>query len=124
MNIELIRKNPVNEVIKRTWGTYKVIEYKKYCLVKQIDVLPGEMLSLQSHSYRSEYWTVVSGMAEVQRGDEFFHLEQDEALVIPRNTKHRLANKTGSPLRIVEIQYGDILDENDIVRYDDLYGRA
>lgn len=124
MKTNLIRKNPVDEVVKRPWGSYKVIEYKKNCLVKQIDVFPGAMLSLQSHSHRSEHWTVVLGMAEVQKGDKTLSLEQDEAMVIPKNTKHRLANKTDFPLRIVEIQYGDILDENDIVRYDDLYGRC
>ena len=124
MNTNLIRKNPVNEVVKRPWGTYKIIEYRKHCLVKQIDVFPGAMLSLQSHSHRSEHWTVVSGLAQVQRGEDILYLEKDDALVIPKNTKHRLANKTDLPLRIVEIQYGDILDENDIVRYDDIYGRA
>lgn len=124
MKTHLIMKNPVDEAVKRPWGSYKIIEYKKHCLVKQIDVFPGEMLSLQSHSHRSEHWTVVSGVAQVQRGNETLNLEKDEALVIPKNTKHRLANKTKYPLRIIEIQYGDILDENDIVRYDDLYGRC
>ena len=124
MKTHLIRKSPVDEAVKRPWGSYKVMEYKKHCLVKQIDVFPGEMLSLQSHSHRSEHWTVVSGVAQVQRGDEILNLEKDEALVIPKNTKHRLANKTEYPLQIIEIQYGDILDENDIVRYDDLYGRC
>ena len=124
MNTNLIRKNPVNEIVNRPWGSYKIIEYRKHCLVKQIDVFPGAMLSLQSHSHRSEHWTVISGLAQVQRGEDILFLEKDDALVIPKNTKHRLANKTGLPLRIVEIQYGDILDENDIVRYDDLYGRS
>jgi len=124
MEINLNRKCSIGNTVIRPWGSYKVMENNKNQLVKQIDVLPGEMLSLQSHFHRSEHWTVVLGMAHVQKGDDVVLLKKDQTLVIPKETKHRLANKTDLPLRIIEIQYGDILDEEDIVRYDDLYGRC
>lgn len=82
------------------------------------------MLSLQSHFHRNEHWTVVSGVAHIQKEDETLCLKKGQTLIIPKTTKHRLTNKTGSPLRIIEIQYEDILDEEDIVRYDDIYGRC
>ena len=124
MKSNLTRKNPIGEVVQRPWGSYKVLETKGNQLVKQIDVFPGEMLSLQSHFHRNEHWTVVWGVAHVQKGSFHFCLREGETTIIPMKTKHRLTNQTDLPLRIIEIQYGDLLDEEDIVRYDDLYGRC
>jgi mannose-1-phosphate guanylyltransferase/mannose-6-phosphate isomerase len=119
-----IKKDPTFEVVYKPWGSYRIVEIKKGRLIKQIDVLPGEMLSLQSHIHRSELWIVVSGVACVRKGEEILSLGKNQSVFIPRKTKHRLANITDFPLRIIEIQYGDILDEEDIIRYDDLYGRC
>ena len=87
-------------------------------------MLAGEALSLQSHQHRSEHWTVASGSAKVERNDETFHLKANESITIPKNAKHRLANPGSELLIIVEIQFGNLLDENDILRHKDRYGRA
>ena len=87
-------------------------------------MLPGETLSLQSHKYRSEHWTIASGSAEVELKEKTFHLKANESINIPLNSKHRLGNPGTELLIIFEIQFGKILDEKDILRYDDPYGRC
>ena len=110
--------------VKRPWGYYTVLDSGPSYLLKRIKVLPGESLSLQSHQHRSEHWIVVSGTADVVRNDETFQLKEDESINIPKNAKHRLANSGTNPLVIIEIQFGNILDENDISRFKDRYGRC
>jgi mannose-6-phosphate isomerase-like protein (cupin superfamily) len=88
-----------------------------------IRVNPGAILSLQSHEYRSEHWIVVSGKARVVNGEQEFDLDVNASTWIPQGAKHRLANREQTPLEVIEVQWGSYFGEEDIVRYDDLYGR-
>ena len=92
-------------------------------LVKRISVRPGEALSLQSHRHRAEHWVVVRGEATVQRGEETFVVAEDESTYIPAGARHRLTNRGPAQLDVIEVQVGPLLTEDDIVRYDDRYGR-
>lgn len=110
--------------VKRPWGSYSVLEEGPYYKIKRIEVLPGARLSLQMHHHRSEHWVVVCGAAEVRIGEIERLLVENQAVDIPKATTHRLANPGKLPLEIIEIQSGPYLEEDDIVRYDDVYGRA
>ena len=92
--------------------------------VKLIRVMPKQKLSLQKHNYRSEKWFVIQGKAKVTREDEQFTLELGDSINIEKKQKHSLENLGSSPLEIIEIQTGDYLGEDDIVRLEDIYGRA
>ena len=107
----------------RPWGSYTILHKETTYLVKRIEVLPGESLSLQSHNHRSEHWTVVSGVAQVQIEETLQTLQTNQSIEIPKGAKHRLANLDESSLIIIEVQLGDKLDEDDITRYEDKYGR-
>ena len=107
----------------RPWGTYEVLDNDAGFKVKRIVVKIGQSLSLQSHNHRSEHWVVVKGKALVVCGDKEYLLNENESRYIPKNTKHRLSNPGNELLEIIEIQVGDYLGEDDIVRYDDNYGR-
>ena len=107
----------------RPWGSYTILHKETNYLVKRIEVLPGESLSLQSHNHRSEHWTVVSGVAQVQIEETLQILQTNKSIEIPKGAKHRLANLDESSLIIIEVQLGDKLDEDDITRYEDKYGR-
>ena len=107
----------------RPWGFYESLDIGDQFQVKRIGVTPGAGLSLQLHHQRAEHWIVVKGTATVTRGDETFELQQNESTYIPVETRHRLQNLTDEPLEIIEVQSGDYLGEDDIVRFDDLYGR-
>jgi len=107
----------------RPWGSYTILQKEANYLVKRIEVLPGESLSLQSHNHRSEHWTVVSGVAQVQIEETLQTLQTNQSIEIPKGAKHRLANLDESSLIIIEVQLGDKLDEDDITRYEDKYGR-
>ena len=109
--------------VKKPWGSYTVLDSGPSYLLKRIEVLPGEALSLQSHQHRSEYWTVVTGSAQVVRGEETLQLQVNDSITIPQNTKHRLGNPGSDPLVVIEIQFGHPLNENDITRFEDRYGR-
>ncbi len=93
-------------------------------LLKRIEVFPGEKLSLQSHKHRDEHWVVVSGRAEIQIDEKTFILQENETAFIPKGASHRLANPGDVAMTLIETQIGDILDEEDIIRYKDIYGRA
>ena len=108
----------------RPWGHAEIIKEGPGFLVKRIAVSPGESLSLQLHHHRAEHWVVVRGEADVVRGDERFTLQADESTYIPVGTRHRLANPGPGPLEIIEVWVGETLSEDDIVRFDDRYGRA
>ncbi len=108
----------------RPWGHAETIKGGPGFLVKRITVSPGESLSLQLHRHRAEHWVVVRGQAEVTCGDEQFTLRPDESTYIPVGTRHRLANAESEPLVVIEVQVGETLSEDDIVRFDDRYGRA
>lgn len=110
--------------VYRPWGSYQSIDVGARFQVKQLVVNPGAKLSLQSHNHRAEHWVVVSGTARVTRDDEVRDLGVDESTYIPIGTRHRLENPGSEPLRVIEVQSGDYLGEDDIVRYDDVYGRS
>ncbi len=109
--------------VSRPWGWYDSIARGPRFQVKHIRVEPGAALSLQSHSHRSEHWVVVKGVAKVTKNNEMLLLQENESTYIPKGAKHRLENPGSSPLEIVEVQSGDYVGEDDIVRYDDMYGR-
>jgi len=109
--------------VHRPWGTYDGIERGERFQVKRIVVNPGASLSLQMHHHRAEHWIVVRGTARVTRGEETFLLTENESTYIPTGTKHRLENPGKLPLEIIEVQSGAYLGEDDIVRFEDSYGR-
>ncbi len=108
----------------RPWGTYTVLEEGDGFKIKRIEVKPGRRLSLQAHHHRSEHWIVVSGAAKVTNGDREILLTTNQSTYIPCGFKHRLENPGILPLVMIEVQSGDYLGEDDIVRFDDIYGRA
>lgn len=108
----------------RPWGAYETIEQADRFQVKRITVNPGAKLSLQKHFHRAEHWVVVSGTAVVQRGDERIVLKEDQSTYIPLGMFHRLENPGRIPLELIEVQSGTYLGEDDIVRFDDDYGRG
>ena len=110
--------------VQRPWGSYDGIENGERFQVKRIVVDPGAALSLQMHYHRAEHWIVVRGTARVTRGDETFLLTENESTYIPPGTRHRLENPGKLPLELIEVQSGAYLGEDDIVRFDDAYGRA
>ncbi len=107
----------------RPWGRFDLIDSGERFQVKHIVVAPGASLSLQVHHHRAEHWVVVRGVAEVTCGDRIFQLREDESAYVPLGTPHRLANPGTEPLEIIEVQSGDYLGEDDIVRLEDRYGR-
>jgi len=110
--------------VRRPWGFYDSIDHGERFQVKRIVVNPGARLSLQMHHHRAEHWTVVCGTALVTRGEEEFLLSENESAYIPLGVRHRLENPGRVPLEIIEVQSGTYLGEDDIVRFDDKYGRA
>ena len=107
----------------RPWGSYESVETGDRYQVKRIRVKPGERLSLQMHHHRAEHWIVVRGTAEVTRGEETFMLAENESTYIPLGVTHRLENRGRLPLELIEVQVGAYLGEDDIVRFEDAYGR-
>jgi mannose-1-phosphate guanylyltransferase / mannose-6-phosphate isomerase len=110
--------------VRRPWGFYDSIDHGDRFQVKRIVVSPGARLSLQMHHHRAEHWVVVRGTALVTRGDEQFLLSENESTYIPLGVRHRLENPGKVPLEIIEVQSGAYLGEDDIVRFDDQYGRC
>lgn len=109
--------------VYRPWGSYESLVTSQRFQVKRIVVNPGQALSLQMHHHRAEHWIVVSGTAEVTCEDKVFMLGEDESTYIPLGHKHRLANPGRIPLELIEVQSGTYLGEDDIVRFEDVYGR-
>ena len=109
--------------VYRPWGSYETLINGDRFQVKRIVVNPGHKLSLQKHHHRAEHWIVVSGTAEVTCEDKVFMLGEDESTYIPLGHKHRLVNPGRIPLELIEVQSGTYLGEDDIVRFDDIYGR-
>ena len=113
----------MKSIVNKPWGSYQVIDKGKNYLVKNILVKPHSKLSLQSHKHRSEHWVVVKGSAEVNVNGNISNLESNQSIYIPLNAKHCLANNFDENLMIIEVWYGEILDEEDITRYEDRYNR-
>jgi mannose-1-phosphate guanylyltransferase len=109
--------------VNRPWGIYTVLETGPNFKIKRIEVKPGARLSLQMHYHRSEHWIVVSGMARVVNGEKEMFVSTNESTYIPAGYKHRLENPGLLPLVMIEVQSGAYLGEDDIVRFDDVYGR-
>ncbi len=109
--------------VYRPWGSYETMDSGDRFQVKRLSVKPGKKLSLQLHHKRAEHWVVVNGTATVTKGEEVFLLKENESTYIPVETKHRLENATDEPLEIIEVQSGDYLGEDDIVRFEDDFGR-
>ncbi|MEX0950662.1 MAG: mannose-1-phosphate guanylyltransferase/mannose-6-phosphate isomerase [Gammaproteobacteria bacterium] len=121
----LERTEPINHrEVYRPWGHYDSIDNGNGYQVKRITVNPGARLSLQKHHRRAEHWVVVSGTAKVTNGDDVFLLEKNQSTYIPIGQVHCLENPGDEPLELIEIQSGDYLGEDDIVRFDDRYGRS
>tara|TARA_B110000211_G_C14005871_1_gene520772 strand:- start:484 stop:1308 length:825 start_codon:yes stop_codon:yes gene_type:complete len=110
--------------VYRPWGDYDSIDSDIGFQVKRITVKPGASLSLQMHHHRAEHWIVVAGSAEVTCGERVFTVNRNESTYIPLGEKHRLRNLGEEPLQLIEVQSGDYLGEDDIVRFDDVYGRS
>ncbi len=134
--VSLLKENPetkelteIHKTVYRPWGSYTELERGERYKIKRITVEPGEMLSLQMHYHRSEHWVVVKGTAKViledndgQRKEVFLH--ENESIFVPKTTKHRLLNPGKVPLEIIEVQVGEYLEEDDIVRFEDKYMRG
>ena len=108
----------------RPWGSYDSIDSGEQFQVKRIIVNPGQVLSLQMHHHRAEHWIVVKGTGKITKGDETFILSENESTYIPLGVVHRLENPGRIPLELIEVQSGPYLGEDDIVRFEDVYGRA
>ncbi len=116
-------ESELHRKVFRPWGWYDGIDSGKRFQVKRIVVKPGAALSLQMHHHRAEHWIVVSGTAQVTRGDASYLVSENESTFIPLGTRHRLENPGCVPLEMIEVQSGSYLGEDDIVRFDDVYGR-
>jgi mannose-1-phosphate guanylyltransferase len=114
----------LHRTVSRPWGAYTVLEEAPGFKIKRIEVRPGASLSLQLHHRRSEHWVVVRGIAHVTNGDKSFDVLPNESTYIPVETRHRLENRGAEPLVIIEVQCGAYLGEDDIVRFEDRYGRT
>jgi mannose-1-phosphate guanylyltransferase/mannose-6-phosphate isomerase len=117
-------EHQVHRTVQRPWGSYTLLEQGEGYKIKRIHVLPGRRLSLQVHKKRSEHWVVITGVARVQRGEEVVEVSVNQSTYIPRGVRHRLENPGKSPLEIIEVQSGDYVEEDDIVRFDDDFKRA
>ena len=126
--VEELKKNgkeehSVHRTVERPWGSYTVLEKGDRYKIKRIVIKPHEKLSVQIHRHRSEHWVVISGTAKVTRDNESFFVNPNESTYIPISTKHRLENPGRIPLQIIEVQNGDYVEEDDIERFEDDYGR-
>lgn len=121
--LEKYVKKVTDKSEKRPWGKFEIFINDINHKVKKLTVFPGAKLSLQSHKHRAEHWVVVKGIATVINGEKTLTLRENESTYVPAGSKHRLANETEKNLEIIEVQTGDYLEEDDIVRYDDIYNR-
>lgn len=113
-----------HQTVHRPWGSYSILEDADDCKVKRLVVKPGQVLSLQMHHKRAEHWTVIRGVAKVRIDREEFLLRPNESTYIPVETQHRLENPGSEDVHLIEVQTGDYFGEDDIVRYEDIYGRV
>jgi mannose-1-phosphate guanylyltransferase/mannose-6-phosphate isomerase len=113
----------IHKTVERPWGSYTVLEKGDRYKIKRVVLKPRAKLSLQLHRRRSEHWVVVAGVAKVTRENETYLVHTNESTFIPINTKHRLENPEEVPLQIIEVQNGEYVEEDDIERFADDYGR-
>lgn len=114
----------MNYTEKRPWGTFTVLDDQEYCKVKSITVNPGEKLSLQSHEKRDEVWTIVKGTGTITIDTDIKNYEPGEVAHIKKRQLHRIENNTSEIVIFIEVQTGNYFGEDDIVRYEDVYGRT
>ena len=117
-------KYELNEKGTRPWGEWEVISIGDKHIVKKITVEPNQSLSLQLHNHRKEHWIITTGTATVTVNNKVTELQTGQSIDIPQKTKHRMENKTDKIIQFIEIQMGEILDENDIIRFEDKYNRS
>ena len=122
--IEARSEHRAHRRVHRPWGSFETVEDGAGYRVKRLTIKPGARISLQSHRHRSEHWVVVRGTAQVTCDDAALTLSKNQSTYIPRGSRHRLGNPGADPLEIIEVQVGDRIDENDIVRFDDDFGRG
>lgn len=113
-----------HSTVHRPWGTYTILEAREGFKIKRIEVKPGASLSLQMHHHRSEHWVIVTGMAKVTNNEKVYYVNKNESTYIPAGNKHRLENPGILPLIMIEVQSGEYLGEDDIIRFEDTYGRT
>jgi len=113
----------IHQTVYRPWGSYTVLEESVNFKIKRIVVNPGAKLSMQMHKHRSEHWVVVSGEATITNNEIEYKLQENQSAYISKTHRHRLANNASEPLSIIEVQCGDYVGEDDIIRFDDTYGR-
>lgn len=123
VNLRFPNLTEIHQTVSRPWGTYTVLEEGLNFKIKRIVVNPDAKLSMQMHNHRSEHWVVVSGTATITNNDVELTLQENESTYIPRTHKHRLENRSEQPLVIIEVQCGNYVGEDDIVRFNDQYGR-
>lgn len=114
----------IHQTVYRPWGSYTVLEESANFKIKRIVVNPGAKLSMQMHKHRAEHWVVVSGEATITNNEIEYKLQENQSTYIPQTHRHRLANQSEKPLAIIEVQCGEYVGEDDIVRFEDTYGRA
>jgi mannose-1-phosphate guanylyltransferase/mannose-6-phosphate isomerase len=124
LSLQKREEQSLHRKVHRPWGWYDSIDEGGRFKVKRIQVKPGASLSLQKHHHRAEHWIVVTGTAEITNGDKILTLTENQSTYIPLGEVHRLANRGSIPLEIIEVQSGGYLGEDDIVRFEDTYGRA
>lgn len=112
------------EKFDRPWGSYINLVNEEGYKVKKLTINPNSRLSLQSHNHRSEHWTVIKGKPKIQVGKDVLNLEINHHIYIPKQTLHRIENHTEEIAEIIEVQIGDYLEEDDIIRYEDDYNRT
>lgn len=126
--VDLLKERRAEEYVThrtvfRPWGSYTVLERGDRYKIKKIVIKPGARLSLQMHQHRSEHWVVLTGVARVTNGEQVYEVHPNKSTYIPVSTKHRLENLGNIPLEIIEVQNGKYLEEDDIIRFDDVYNR-
>jgi mannose-1-phosphate guanylyltransferase/mannose-6-phosphate isomerase len=120
---QMREEKDLHRKVFRPWGWYDSIDQGERFKVKRIMVKPGASLSLQMHHHRAEHWIVVRGFAEITNGNQIILLAENQSTYIPQGQTHRLKNPGVAPLEIIEVQSGSYLGEDDIIRYEDIYGR-
>ncbi|WP_404788603.1 phosphomannose isomerase type II C-terminal cupin domain [Altericista sp. CCNU0014] len=122
-SLTVVSSQPLAATELRPWGSFTILEEGVGYKIKRIEVKPGHRLSLQMHHHRSEHWIVISGIAKVTRDEDVIMLSTNESTYVHRFAAHRLENPGKVPLVIIEVQNGEYLGEDDIVRFDDDYSR-
>ena len=123
LELQKREEKSLHRKVSRPWGWYDSVDEGERFKVKRIQVKPGASLSLQMHHHRAEHWIVVKGVAEITNGDQVIMLTENQSTYIPQGQTHRLVNPGKTPLEIIEVQSGSYLGEDDIVRFEDTYGR-